>query len=327
MRRREFITLFSGAAAGALLAARAQRPVMPAMGFLGSLSPGPYAPFVTAFRQGLSEGGYIDGQNVAIEYRWAEGHYDQLPALASDLVRLRVAVILATGSAAPALAAKAVTAEIPIVFVSGGDPVTAGLVASLNRPGANVTGISVIFSRLVPKRLDLLNQLVPKAVAFGALVNPNYPEADLQRRELQEAARALGRPIQVVDAGKPAEIDAAFATLVERSTDALVVANDPYFQSRRDQIATLAARHAIPAIYTGREFVEAGGLVSYGPSLAEALRQAGIYTSKILNGAKPADLPILQPTVFELIINLKTAKALGLAVPPLLLAQADGVIE
>jgi putative tryptophan/tyrosine transport system substrate-binding protein len=300
---------------------------MPVIGFLGSTPPGPYAPFVAAFRQGLSEGGYIDGRNVAIEYRWADGHYDRLPALAADLVRQRVAVILATGSTAPALAAKAATAEIPIVFESGGNPVAAGLVASLNRSSGNVTGITVLFSALVPKRLDLLHQLVPKAAVLGALVNPNYPEADLQRRELQEAAKTLGRPIEVQDANTPTEIEAAFAVLVERKTDALLIANDPTFLIRRDQIIALAARHSVPTIYGLRQYADEGGLVSYGPSLTEALRQGGIYVSRILNGAKPAELPVMQPTLFELVINLKTAKTLGLSIPPSLLATADEVIE
>ena len=327
MQRRAFITFFAGAAVARPLAARAQQKGMPVIGFLGSTPPGPYAPFVAAFRQGLSEGGYIDGRNVAIEYRWADGHYDRLPALAADLVRQRVAVILATGSTAPALAAKAATAEIPIVFESGGNPVAAGLVASLNRPSGNVTGITVLFSALVPKRLDLLHQLVPKAAVLGALVNPNYPEADLQRRELQEAAKTLGRPIEVQDANTPTEIEAAFAVLVERKADALLIANDPTFLSLRDQIITLAARHTVPTIYGLRQYADEGGLVSYGPSLTEALRQGGIYVSRILNGAKPAELPVMQPTVFELVINLKTATALGLDIPPTLLAQADEVIE
>lgn len=327
MKRREFTTLLGGAALAWPLAARAQQKGMPVIGFLGSTPPGPYAPFVAAFLQGLSEGGYIDGRNVAIEYRWAEGHYDRLPALAADLVRQRVTVILATGSTAPALAAKAATAEIPIVFESGGNPVAAGLVASLNRPGGNVTGVTVIFSALVPKRLDLLHQLVPKAAVLGALVNPNYPEADLQRRELQEAAKTLGRPIEVQDANTPTEIEAAFAVLVERKTDALLIANDPTFLIRRNQIIALAARHSVPTIYGLRQYADEGGLVSYGPSLTEALRQGGIYVSRILNGAKPAELPVMQPTVFELVINLKTAKTLGLSIPPSLLATADEVIE
>jgi putative tryptophan/tyrosine transport system substrate-binding protein len=303
--------------------ARAQQTATPEIGFLCSVSPGAYAPFVAAFRQGLSEGGYVDGQNVAIEYRWAEGHYDRLPELAADLVRRRVALILATGSTAPALAAKAATTEIPIVFETGGNPVAAGLVASLNHPGGNLTGVTVIFSVLVPKRLDLLHQLVPAAAVFGALVNPNYPEADLQRRELQEAARTLGRPIAVVDAATPAEIDAAFAALTARRTEALLIANDPTFLSVRGQIVTLAQRHAIPTIYGLRQYVEDGGLASYGPRLTEALRQGGLYASKILSGAKPADLPVLQPTNFELVINLKSARALGLIIAQSLLISAD----
>ncbi len=327
MRRRDFITLVGGTAVAWPCLAYAQQNRMPVIGLLGSTDAGSYAAFVTAFHRGLGEGGYIEGRNIVIEYRWAEGHYERLPALAADLVRRRVDVIMATGSAAPALAAKAATTDIPIVFESGGNPVTAGLVASLDHPGGNVTGITVIFSALLPKLLALLSQLVPNAVALGALVNPNYPEAGLQRRELQETAKTLGRPIFVADAGTPAEIDAAFATLVEHKTDALPVANDPYFLNRREQIVGLAARHAIPAAYGLRQFAEDGGLMSYGPSLAEALRQGGIYVSRILNGAKPADLPVMQPTEFELVINLKTAQALGLAIPPSLLAGAADVIE
>jgi putative tryptophan/tyrosine transport system substrate-binding protein len=322
MKRRGFLAGLVGAAT--VGSAKAQRT--PEIGFLCSISPGPFAPFVAAFRQGLSEGGYVDGRNVAIEYRWAEGHYERLPELAADLVRRRVALILATGSTAPALAAKAATSEIPIVFETGGNPVAAGLVASLNHPGGNLTGVTVIFSALVPKRLDLLHQLVPTAAVFGALVNPNYPEAELQRRELQEAARTLGRPIAVVDAATPAELDAAFAALVERRTGALLIANDPTFLSLRGQIVTLAQRHAIPTIYGLRQYVEDGGLASYGPSLTEALHQGGRYAAKILGGAKPADLPVLQPSNFELVVNLKSARALGLTVPQSLQISAE-VIE
>jgi putative ABC transport system substrate-binding protein len=310
------------------LGAPAQDSAIPVVGFLSSTLPGPYMPFVAAFRQGLNEAGYVEGKNVAIEFRWADGHYDRLPALASDLVRRQVAVLVAVGGNAPALAAKAATATIPIVFLSGGvDPVKAGLVASLNRPGGNVTGVNTIFTELVPKRLELLHQLIPKATAIGALVNPNYPDVDLQRRELQEAARAIRQQIHVVNAGAERELDVAFATLVQQRTDALLVANDPFFVSRRDQIAALAARHSIPAIYSGREYVAAGGLMSYGPSLAYVFRRGGIYAGRVLKGAKPADLPVEQPTQFELIINLKTAKALGLTIPQSVLLRADQVIQ
>jgi putative tryptophan/tyrosine transport system substrate-binding protein len=271
MKRRDFIAVLGGTAAWSLLA-RAQKPAMPVIGFLSSTSP---TEGVTAFRQSLSEVGYVEGQNVVFEYRWAEGHYDRLPALAADLVRIQVAVIVAGGGNAPALAAKAATSRIPIVFLTGGDPVKAGLVASLNRPGGNVTGLSFILSALVPKRLELLHELVPKAAAIGALVNPDYPDVDLQQRELQEAAKSIRQQIYVVSAGAERDIDTAFATLVQRKTDALLVANDPFFESRRQQIVALAARHAIPAIYSGRAYVAVGGLVSYGSSLTEGnVRQA-----------------------------------------------------
>lgn len=327
MDRRTFI----GSVASGLLAlppaAQAQESAIPVIGFLSSASSARSTPFVAAFRQGLNEAGYVEGKNVAIEFRWAEGHYDRLPALASDLVRRRVAVLFASGGNAPALAAKAATNKIPIVFLSGGDPVKAGLVASLNRPGGNVTGVKLIYTELVPKRLELLHDLVPKAATICALVNSNYPDVDLQRRELQEAAGAIKQRIHVVTAGAEPDIDAAFTTLVQQKTDALLVGNDPFFGDRRDQIVMLAARHAIPAIYSGREFVAAGGLMSYGPSLAEDNRQAGIYTGKVLTGAKPAELPVLQPTKVELVINLKTAKALGITIPQSILLRADEVIQ
>jgi putative ABC transport system substrate-binding protein len=297
------------------------------VGFLSSALPAPWMPFVAAFRQGLNEAGYVEGKNVAIEFRWAEGLYDRLPGLASDLARRQVAVLVASGGNAPALAAKAATARIPIVFLSGGDPVKGGLVASLNRPRGNVTGMNLIFTELVPKRLELLHELVPKAARIGALLNPNYPDVDLQLRELQEAARTIRQQIHVVNAGAERDIDAAFATLVRQKTDALLVANDPFFVSRRERIVALEDRHAIPAIYSGREYVAAGGLMSYGASLTDAFRQAGIYTSRILNGAKPADLPVLQPTKFEFVINLKTAKALDLGIPQSLLLRAEEVIQ
>jgi putative ABC transport system substrate-binding protein len=331
MRRRDFIKGIAGSAAAWPFAAHAQQPALPVIGFLSSVSPVAFARTVVAlqaaFRQGLSETGYVEGRNVAMEYRWAEGQYDRLPALAADLVSRQVAMIVATGGNAPAQAAKQATTQIPIVFVSGGDPVRAGLVASLNRPGGNITGVTMMYSPLVAKRLQLLHQLVPKAVAIGVMVNPNYPEADLQRRELQEAAETIRQQIQVVSASALRDIDAAFTSLVERKADALFVANDPFFESNRDHIVTLAARHAIPAIYSGREYVVAGGLMSYGSSLIDAFRQAGIYSEKILHGAKPADLPVMQPTKFELVINLKTAKMLGLDVPPTLMALADELIE
>jgi len=287
MRRREFITLLGGAAAAWPLVAGAQQSPIPVIGFLSSTLSQPFVPMIAAFRRGLGEEGYVEGQNVTIVHRWAEGQYERLPALAKDLIHRRPAVIVASGSSAPAVAAAAATSTIPIVFVTGGDPVAAGLVASLNRPGGNVTGITLVFSALVPKRLELLHELVPKAAAIGAVVNPNYPEADFQQRELQEAAERIRQPIHIQSASTSREIDAAFLAFAERKTDALLVANDPFFESRRDQFASLAVRHAIPAIYSGRAYVEAGGLISYGPSLTEGFRLGGIYTSRILKGDKP----------------------------------------
>jgi putative tryptophan/tyrosine transport system substrate-binding protein len=327
MRRRALIAGVAGAVLARPRIGLAQQPAVPAVGFLNSGSAEPFAFAVTAFRQGLSEAGYVEGQGLTIEYRWADGRYDRLPELATELVRRPVTVIVASGSTAPALAAKAATSTIPIVFVVGGDPVGVGLVASLSRPGGTVTGITFIASSLTPKLLELLHQLVPGAAAIAVLVNPNYPDIDLQLRELQDAAGAIKQKIQIVRAGTESEIEAAFAGLVQRRTAALLVANDPFFYGRRDRIVALAARHAIPAIYYERQFVAAGGLISYGASLADAFRKGGAYTGRILKGAKPADLPVLQPTNFELVINLKTAKALGLAIPPSLLARADEVIE
>ena len=297
------------------------------VGFLSSALPVPYTPYVVAFRQGLNEAGYVEGKDVAIEYRWTEGHYDRLPALASDLVRRQVAVLVVAGGNAPALAAKAASAKIPIVFLSSGDPVQADLVASFNRPGGNVTGVHLIFTELVPKRLELLHQLVPKAATIDALVNPNYEDVDRQRHELQEAATVIKQQIHVVSAGTERDIDAAFVTLFQQKTDALVVANDPFFLSRRDQIVALAARYAVPAVYEGRESVVAGGLMSYGPSLSEAYRQVGIYAGRILKGAKPADLPVEQSSKFELVINRKTANVLNLTIPQSILLRADEVIQ
>jgi putative ABC transport system substrate-binding protein len=326
MRRREFITLLGGAAAVWPLAARAQQSI-PVIGFLHSASPGPFASAVVAFRQGLSETGYIEGQNVAIEYRWAEGQYDRLPALAADLIGRKVKVIVAMAGNGPAQAAKAATASIPIVFVSGGDPVSGGLVASFNRPGGNVTGVSWIATALVPKQLELLRRSARNPAVIGALVNPTYPDHNLQLHELQEAGATIGQQIDVVRAGTARDIDTAFASLVQQGAGALIVANDPFFLNRGDQIVALAARHTTPTMYFSREFTAAGGLLSYGASPIDAARQGGIYAGKILKGEKPADLPVIQSTKFEFVINLKTAKALGLEIPPTLLALADEVIE
>jgi putative ABC transport system substrate-binding protein len=326
MRRREFIAGLGGAAAWPIML-HAQQPAMPVIGYLSSPSSEANAPYTTAFVQGLKEAGFVEGQNVAIEYRWASGQYDRLPALAADLVGRQVAVIVAVGGNLPAQAAKAATSTIPIVFVSGGDPVTARLVVSLNRPGGNVTGVSWFASALTAKRLEILHQLVPKAAVIGVLVNPNYPDADLQRRELQEAAESIRQQTLIVGASTERDIETAFTTLVQRRADALLVANDPYFATRHDQIVALAARHTLPAIYYLREFVTAGGLMSHGSSLTNANREAGIYAGQILKGVKPAELPVLQPTKFEFAINLKTVKTLGLEVPSALLALADEVIE
>jgi putative ABC transport system substrate-binding protein len=309
------------------LSARAQQPVTRVIGFINNLSPGAIARPVAAFREGLKETGYIEGHNIVIEYRWAESHDDRLLEMAADLVRRQVAVIVATGGGASALAAKAATTTIPIVFSSATDPVELGLVVSLNRPGGNATGVHVMTNSLEAKRLGLLHELLPNAATISILVNPGTPGADSQLTEAETAAQALARKIHVLRAHNEPELDRAFATLVEGHADALLVAADPFFNAHRQQIVTLAARYAIPAIYEFREFAAAGGLMSYGISLADAYRQVGLYTGKILQGAKVADLPIMQPTKFELVINLKTAKALGLQVPPTLLAHADEVIE
>jgi putative tryptophan/tyrosine transport system substrate-binding protein len=325
MNRRELMLLLAGAMTAAR-ALRAQQKAMPVIGFLGSTSPGPNAPVVAAFHQGLRETGYVEGQNVAIEYRWAEGRYDRLPALAADLVARKVDVIFAASNPA-ALAAKNATSTIPIVFFSGGDPVAAGLITSLARPGGNLTGVSGLTVELNPKRLELLSELVPQARVIALLVNPNNPGTERMIRDMEEAARAKGVQLPILKAGTESEIDAAFASLVQLHAGALLVGNDPFFMSRREQLAALVSRHAVPAIYERREFVAAGGLISYGPSLTAAFRQLGIYAGKILKGARPADLPVEQPTRFELVVNLNTAKALGLTVPPSILGRADEVIE
>jgi putative tryptophan/tyrosine transport system substrate-binding protein len=324
VNRRELMLL--GIALTAARTLGAQQKAMPVIGYIASGSPGPAAPNVAAFHQGLSETGYVEGQNVTIEYRWAEGHYDRLPALAADLVARKVDLIAADGIPA-ALAAKSATSTIPIVFAVGADPVAGGLVASLARPGGNLTGVSVMSSELVPKRLELLSELVPKARVIALLVNPNNPDAEHVVRDGQDAARAKGVQLPVLKDSTESEIDAAFATLVQLQAGGLVVQAEPLFNSQREQLVALASRHAVPAISAWREFADAGGLISYGASRTGGWRQIGTYVGKILKGAKPADLPVQQPTTFELVINLRTAKALSLTLPQSILQLADEVIE
>jgi len=325
MNRRHLIALLTGAAVGWPLATRAQRPAMPVIGYLANASSAGFAPFVVAFRRGLSEMGYVEGENVVIEYRWAEGQHDRLPGFVADLVRRQVAVIMATGGGAPAIAAKAATVTIPIVFTGGSDPVRLGLVASLGRPGGNATGVVNISSELTTKRLQLLRELAPNATTIAVLFNPASPDAEAQVSQIQEAARSIGQQIHVVTASNERDFDAVFAAVVQKRAGALYVAGDPFFTTWRTQLVALAAKHAIPASYSFRELVVAGGLMSYGANLPDVHRQAGVYTGRILKGAKPADLPVLQPTKFDLVINAKTAKALGLAIPPKLVIFAEVV--
>jgi putative ABC transport system substrate-binding protein len=326
MRRREFISLLGGAAVAQPLRAFAQQ-AMPVVGFLSGASAWEYAHLAEAFRQGLADAAFVDGRNVLLEYRWAEGHYDRVPTLAADLIRRRVAVIAATGGVASVLAAKAATTSVPIVFANGSDPVKFGVVERLNRPGGNITGATFFNNALGPKRLQVLRDVAPKAAVVALLVNPSNPNTEFDAQEIESGARSLGIRILRVNAGSEREFDRAFATMREQGAGALIVNSDAFFYTRRDQLIELAARLAVPAIFELREYAAAGGLMSYGANIAEAYRKAGVYAGRILRGEAPGDLPIQQATRFELIINLKTAKALGLTVPPTMLALADEVIE
>jgi len=327
MRRREFIAVAGAAAAAWPLLARAQQASMPVVGYLNPVSPDAWAGYVAAFRHGLEESGYVEGSNVAIEYRWARGDYERLPTLAAELARIPVTVIASTGESA-AVAAKGATQTIPIVFTTARDPVTAGLVTSLNRPSGNLTGVSFIFGELVAKRLQLLTELLPAAKSIAMLVNPSDSTlSESNVRATEEAARVLGLRVYILKARREAEFDEAFAALIRQGAAALLVDANAFFNSERERIVALASRYRVPAIYQGREFTDAGGLLSYGPRLVEGFRQVGLYVGKILSGAKPADLPVIQLNKVELVVNLKTAKSLGLAIPQSILARADEVIE
>jgi len=327
MKRRAFITLVGGAAAAWPLAARAQQPAMPVIGWLGARSPGESESVIDAFRQGLNETGYEEGRNLFIAYRWADGRYDRLPGLAMELVRHQVAVIAATGGDAATLAAKAATSTIPIIFAGGTDPVSAGIVASLTRPDQNVTGVSLLIGLLGAKQVELLQELVPKAPLLAALFNPNNPNAERGAKDVQGAAGTIGQKVVVFHASSEREIDTAFASLIQQQAGGILIYPDGFFTGRRDQLVELAARYKIPAIYPWRDYAVAGGLMSYGTSIREAFRWAGTYVGKVLKGAKPADLPVIQPSKFEVVINMKTARALNLSVPTSLLLRADEVIE
>jgi putative ABC transport system substrate-binding protein len=327
MHRRHFIRLLGGATAAWPIAARAQQLAMPVIGFMNTASPGPFANLVAAFRKGLEETGYIEGRNVSIEYRWAEGIYDRLPAFAAEFVGRPVTVLAATGGEPAILAAKAATTSIPIVFATGADPVARGIVASFSRPGGNITGATQLTSALSAKRIGLLRELVPNADPIGVLVNPNFPASADVVKDAQEAASQLGVRLVLLNAPTDSEFEPAFVTFVRQRTRALMVGADPFFNSRRDQLVALAARYAMPAIYEWREFAAAGGLMSYGTRLSDAYRQIGVYSGQILKGDKPGDLPVVQASRFDFVLNLKAAKVLGLEVPPTLLARADEVIE
>ena len=327
MRRREFITLLGGAAAAWPLVARAQQQAMPVIGYLSARSPDDAAHLVVAFREGLGESGFVEGQNVAIEYRWALGQHDRLPEMALELAQRPVDIIVSTGGESAALAAKRATSTIPIAFIIGSDPVVLRLAASYNQPGGNATGINILTAALEPKRLGILHQLVPQAETIAVLLNPNFPSYERQLLDVQEAARAIGLKIHVLRAATDREIDTAFETVAQEHIAAITVAADPFFDTRRNKLVALAARHAVPTMYHFREFAAAGGLMSYGIDNLDTYRQIGVYAGRIFRGAKPANLPVLQPTKFEFIINLKTAKALGLTIPSGVLSTADEVFE